>query len=247
MQTLFMSILKGASGTGKGTRVSQLIEYLKTLEIPVHFYSTLKPKNSFGLFFPINGMLFIGVNVVSNKSGLSSWSGMDSIHASIKKAEIGREVIKEAITLLKTSKASSLCIVIEGEPMFLSDKFRPEFIEKEYSPDRLLMSYFMYEDRKQYDSRIMGRSGKPSGDSGWSRVSGYQGDFDRSVSESQTLDSTQCSISMRKFDETYWRWGADTLRSLGMDETNFCSWSEANPMLRTIGGSNPLSKSKKLW
>lgn len=242
-----MSILKGGSGTGKGTRVSQLIEYLKTLETPVNFYSKLKPKNSYGLFFPINGMLFIGFTVVSNKSGLSSWSGMDSVHAGIKKAEIGREVIKEAISLLKNSKASSLCIFIEGEPMFLSDKFRPAFIETEYMPDRLLMSYFMYDNREQYDNRIMGRSGKPSGDSGWSRVAGYQGDFDRSVAESLTLDKTQCSISMRKFDETYWRWGADTLRSLGIDETNFCSWSQANPMLRTIGGSNPLCKSKKLW
>ena len=43
--------------------------------------------------------------------------------------------------------------------MLLSDKFRPEFIESEYRPERLVISYFMYTEREQYDQRIAGRSG----------------------------------------------------------------------------------------
>ncbi|MGL4353177.1 MAG: hypothetical protein ACRCTP_04470 [Aeromonas popoffii] len=246
--SLTISVLKGPSGTGKGTRVCQLIEFLKQNgEAPVPFFSSFH-RNKFGLMFPKHGFLFLGDYVVSNKSSLTSWSSMDMIHSSVKTAELGREVIKEAIAYLRHhSQSESLCLVLEGEPMLLSDKFRPEFMAGEYAPDHLVLSYFMYSDRAQYESRIMGRSGKPGGDSGWSRAGSYQSDFTKSVEESKLLDSTQCHVTMRQFDDTVWRWGSDLLEIMKRDTIQFAAWSKNNPMLRSVGGADPLKKTKKLW
>ena len=247
---LTMCVLKGASGTGKGTRVSQLLEYMKTLDTPVMFRSRLSSKLDAGLLFPKLGFLFIGGFVKSNKSGLTSWTSMDNVHATLKTAEAGRELIKEAIEFLKSRAiVDDVTIVLEGEPMLLSDKFRPEFIESEYKPERLYISYFMYSDREQYDKRIIGRSGGTGGgDSGWSRASSYLSDFEKSKEEATRLDYTQCSISLRSFDEEVWRWGSDILYAKTTFDTSlFTQWAIDNPTLRTVGGADPLSKTKKLW
>lgn len=245
---LFMVVLKGASGTGKGTRVSQLIEYLKTRETPKIWRNNTS--SDFGLFFPVHGFMFIGSYVVSNKSQLTSWSSMDLVHASLKTAENGRGLIKDAINYLRDNSSSkNLTLVLEGEPMLLSDKYRPEFIESEYTPDHLVLSYYMYESREQYDERIKGRSGvEKGGDSGWSRAASYLSDFNKSKEESMKLDHTKCHISMRGFDEEVWRWGCDLLSLLGWDDPSvFAQWAKDNPMLRSVGGNNPLSKTKKFW
>jgi len=245
---MHMAVLKGASGTGKGSRTSQLIEFLKTKEQPVHFLSEKRPSSSWGLLFKKFGIMFIGCYVESNKSGLTSWTSMDMIHATVKKAEIGREVIKEAIGFMLTNTENeNTCLVLDGEPMLLSDKFRPSFIEQEYKPDHLMISYFMYKDREEYDQRIMGRSGVKGGDSGWSRVAGYSSDFNKSKEEAVSLDATQCHISMHNFDETIWKWGSDLLTLLKIPSLEFSSWAQNNSMIREIGKADPLKKTKKLW
>lgn len=250
IKKLTMCVLKGASGVGKGTRVSQLLEYMKTLDSPVMFRSSLSSKLDAGLLFPKLGFLFIGCYVKSNKSGLTSWTSMDNVHATLKTAEAGRSLIKEAIEFLKmNSSVPDVTLILEGEPMLLSDKFRPEFIESEYRPERLVISYFMYTEREQYDQRIVGRSGGTGGgDSGWSRASSYLSDFEKSKDESTRLDYTQCSISLRNFDEEVWRWGSDILWTTKVSEPSlFSQWAIDNPTLRTVGGEDPLSKTKKLW
>lgn len=244
---LTMAILKGPSGTGKGTRVSQLIEFLKTKEKPIPFYYSMISKSSMGLLFKESGILFIGSYVCSNKGGLSSWSSLDSVHAAVKTASNGRLVVLEAIDFARQHSKENICIVMEGEPMLLSDKFRPEFLSKTYQPNHLMISYFTYSSRDEYEARIQGRSGIPGGDSGWGRADGYPKDFEKSKEEAVLLDDTQCHLSMRSFDETYWKWGADLLTLLGKPVDEYSAWSKNNPMLRELGKSNPMNKSKRLW
>lgn len=249
MPNLFISVLKGPSATGKGTRVCQLIEYLKRKEVPKKITLSVEGHTfDAGLAFPEQGFFFIGTYVVSNKSSLTSWSSMDMVHSTVKTAEAGRiciaKVCQEALT---TSKQPFACVVLEGEPMLLSDKFRPAFMAAEYNPAHLAISYFGYTDRSQHEERIMGRSGKPGGDSGWSRASGYFTDFTKAKEEATQLDTTQCHLSFHDYDETYWMWGAHLLNSLGIVSSDFISWSKENPMLRSIGGADPLRKTKKLW
>lgn len=249
MPNLFLSVLKGPSATGKGTRVCQLIEFLKRKEVPKKIVLLVEGHTfDAGLSFPEQGFFFIGTYVVSNKSSLTSWSSMDMVHSTVKTAEAGRECIhKICAEALATSKKPYACVVLEGEPMLLSDKFRPAFMAAEYKPAHLAISYFNYTDRAQYEERILGRSGKPGGDSGWSRAAGYFGDFTKSKEEAVNIDGTQCHLSFHDFDETYWLWGSHLLNLLGEVPSEFVSWSKDNPMLRSVGGQDPLRKTKKLW
>lgn len=249
MPDLFISVLKGPSATGKGTRVSQLIEFLKRIEVPKKIVLLVEGHTfEAGLAFPEQGFFFIGTYVVSNKSSLTSWSSMDMVHSTVKSAEAGRECIhKVCEEALATSKQNHACVVLEGEPMLLSDKFRPAFMSAEYKPSHLDISYFGYTERSQYESRIMGRSGKPGGDSGWSRAAGYFSDFTKSKEEAAQLDGTQCHLSFHEYDETYWLWGSHLLNKLGFVSSDFVAWSKENPMLRSVDGQDPLRKTKKLW
>lgn len=249
MPELFISVLKGPSATGKGTRVCQLIEYLKRAEEPKKIILSVEGKTfDAGLSFPEQGFFFIGTYVVSNKSSLTSWSSMDMVHSTVKTAEAGRECIHMVCEHAKeSSKQPFACVVLEGEPMLLSDKFRPAFMAAEYAPSHLQISYFGYTDRAQYEERIIGRSGKPGGDSGWSRAAGYFGDFNKSKEEASSLDATQCHLSFHDYDETYWMWGSHLMNLVGVAPSHFISWSKENPMLRSVGGQDPLRKTKKLW
>jgi hypothetical protein len=245
MKTFNMHILKGASGTGKGTRVSQLIEWLKTQETPIVWTPQKKP---FGLLFPKHGFMFIGCYTESNKSGLTSWSSMDMVHATVKTADAGREILRRAKEYaIENSSFDTVSLVVEGEPMFLSDKYRPKFISEFYEPDNLYMSYFVYASREQYDQRIRCRSGiDKGGDSGWSRADGYPKEFEKSKQEAVLLDKPSCFITMHQFDEEVSLWGSIALNRQGFDPKEFEIWSEKNKMLRSIG-TDPLNKSRKLW
>lgn len=245
-----MSVLKGPSGTGKGTRVSQLIAFLREHETPTLLSYQIGTKcRVVAHCFPEHGFFFIGDITVSNKSGLTSWTSMDMIHSATGTAEGGREIIKfvkeEA---LKATKKDFACLVLEGEPMLLSDKFRPEFMSTEYAPQDLVLSYFGYTDRSQYEERIQGRSGVSGGDSGWKRSQSYEKDFKFSKEESVKIDATQCHLSFRLYDETVWKWGADIMDLLGVPCGEFAKWSETNSMLRSIGQkADPLRKTRRLF
>ncbi len=244
-----LCLLKGPSGTGKGTRTSQLMQWLDFTKCEK--LNFVKNGESIGVLYPSNGVMFIGQMVNSNKSGLTSWSSMDMIHSKFHTAEAGREVLKEAIAFcMENNKTDSFALVAEGEPMFLSDKFRPTFIEAEYKPDVLFMPYYLYSAREQYEERIMGRSGCAGGDSGWSRAQSYESDFTKAKDESVLCEAMESRVSIRKHDETYWKWGSEVLALLGCDEITvgrFIEWSKNNPQLRSVGGPNPMNKTKKLW
>lgn len=173
--------IKGTSGTGKGTRVVQFIEWLRTKLEPVELAYTVGYKTRpFGLQFEELKLIFVGQYTVSNKSGLASWTSMDGIHAATGSGDIARDLIKGWL-------AQGYTLVCEGEPLMLSDKWRPEWMFNNYPIDALSLLYFSYPDRYQYDARIRGRSGKEAGDSGWSRNESYAKEFEKSKAEMLAL------------------------------------------------------------
>ena len=105
---------------------------------------------------------------------------MDAIHAATGSGDIARDLVKGWL-------AQGYTLVCEGEPLMLSDKWRPEWFFKNYPIDSLSLLYFAYPDRYQYDARIRGRSGKEAGDSGWSRNESYSKEFEKSKAEMLAL------------------------------------------------------------
>jgi len=261
-----MIVVKGSSGTGKGTRVAQFIEFLRTKMEPVEITYELNDKTKpLGLAFPDLKLLFVGQYTVSNKSGLASWSSMDAIHSAMGTGSLAREFLKDHIE-------SGYTLVCEGEPLMLSDKWRPAHMFEYYGLDTVSMLYFHYPDRAEYDARIIGRSGKAAGDSAWGRNSEYPKEFGKSlqemrgiitmagvehVDESETGKSHMMCNSPSAWSEfTLMPHDADLacvgraimfqLRQNGIQTTlttnvrAFEQFCVDHPMLRSVDGQNPL-------
>jgi len=239
----FMSVVRGTSGTGKGTRVCQVLEYLKTKFEPTTLNFEFEGKTKqYGICFEDLKLIFIGTTTKSNKSGLSSWSSMDYIHSTVKKAENARPIAKSWI-----EKGYSL--VLEGEPMMQSDKFRPLFMQPYFGVARFLMPHYWYQNREQYDERIMGRSGKLAGDSGWGRNESYKREYERTLEELQELELDATGCTLLPHDAPLEGYGASLLAYLGRADLidEFVRWTAENPMLRSIGGGNPLATTNNVF
>lgn len=239
----FMAVIRGTSGTGKGTRVCQVLEFLKTKfeHHPVMFEFEGKTKQ-YGIAFPDLTVIFVGTITTSNKSGLSSWSSMDYIHSTVKKAENARPIAKGFLE-------QGYSLVLEGEPMMQSDKFRPLFMYEYYGVSRYLMPHYWYQNREQYDERIMGRSGKLAGDSGWSRNESYRREYERTLEELDTLGLDTSGCTLDPHDAPLEQLGASLL--VYMDQAaligDFVEFTHAHPMLRSIDGGNPLATTKNVF
>ncbi|QMV34146.1 P-loop nucleotide kinase 2 [Salmonella phage vB_SentM_sal1] len=258
-------VVKGTSGTGKGTRVVQFIEWLRTKLEPTELTYTIGDKTRpFGLKFEGLKLIFVGQYTVSNKSGLASWTSMDAIHAATGSGDIARDLVKGWL-------AQGYTLVCEGEPLMLSDKWRPEWMFKNYPIDALSLLYFAYPDRYQYDARIRGRSGKEAGDSGWSRNESYSKEFEKSKAEMLALGwgvladaysgqdveymkpsqnewemDSRSELAVMPFDAPLWVIGDAIayqmdIGAVDLDIKDFYAYCETNPMTREVGGDDPLA------
>lgn len=253
-------VIKGTSGTGKGTRVVQFIEWLRTRLEPREVTYTIGDKTRlFGVAFDELKLMFVGQYTASNKSGLASWTSMDAIHAATGSGDIARELVKEHLS-------AGYTLVCEGEPLMLSDKWRPEWLFANYPIEQLALLYFTYPDRYQYDARIRGRSGKEAGDSGWTRNESYQKEFEKSKSEMASagwdvvVDSYSgqdvlykkngvgSEVAQLPFDAPLWVIGnaihhmiINEVRDAGFVFKEFYKYCEDHPMTREVGGSDPLA------
>lgn len=255
-------VIKGTSGTGKGTRVVQFIEWLRTkFEPRLVEYSVGDKVRPFGLAFDELKLMFVGQYTVSNKSGLASWTSMDAIHAATGSGDIARAFVKEHLE-------SGFTLVCEGEPLMLSDKWRPAWLLENYPIDALAVLYFTYPDRYQYDARIRGRSGKEAGDSGWGRNESYIKEFEKSKEEMLAAgwqvevddysgqdvlyrlpDKTlQSEIAKLPFDAPLWVVGnaihhtmGSIFRANGFLIKDFYQYCEDHPMTREVNGADPLA------
>lgn len=265
-----MIVVKGPSGTGKGTRVVQFIEFLRTKFTPSEITYTDGAERSgklkvkpLGLAFDELKLLFVGCYTTSNKSGLASWTSMDTLHASTGSGEVARD-------MLKSYADQGWTLVCEGEPLMLSDKWRPKFLFDYYGLDTLSLIYFHYVNREDYDARIVGRSGKKAGDSGWSRNEGYPKEYEKSLKEMIAVSNGEAyrdiDVSVKGVCNMFGERGRRTeisklphnadlacigrtilfqLHQQGLPVSNFKSefeqFCEENPMLRSVDGPNPLA------
>ncbi|AUR97886.1 hypothetical protein NVP1244A_184 [Vibrio phage 1.244.A._10N.261.54.C3] len=257
-----IAVLKGTSGVGKGTRVIQLVEYLKTVwkHSTVH-YTFEGKQRQLGVAFHEQKLLFVGRVVTSNKSGLASWTSMDDMHSTVKN-------VVNIPAILKPWFDKGYTLICEGEPMMQSNRWRPLYLSETFGVSHMFIQYFHYAgDRNAYDVRIVGRSGKEAGEAGWSREESYEREHLK-VKEELTalgLRNTQMNDQfwdfwsgedegyslnrIAKYDEAVHIWGAGFLDWVGCGylSRDFIKFAEKKPMLREINGANPLAKTKRLW
>lgn len=189
---------------------------------------------------------------------------MDGIHAATGSGDIARDLVKGWL-------AQGYTLVCEGEPLMLSDKWRPDWMFKNYPIEALSLLYFAYPDRYQYDARIRGRSGKEAGDSGWSRNESYSKEFEKSKTEMLALGwnvladaysgqdveymkpsvnaydmDHRSELAVMPFDAPLWVVGDAIayqmdIGAVDLDIKDFYGFCETNPMTREVGGEDPLA------
>lgn len=226
-----IAVLLGTSGTGKGTRVSQLQKFFihKFGDPEIVYFENKGKKKQHGAYFPDVDTYFIGTWTISNKSGLESWTSMDYINSSTGKTDLSIELTRT------TAKGN---VILEGEPMMLSNKYRPEFMVPHYNLKGLLFSIYNYSNREDYDERILGRSGKKAGEGGWSRNDSYNKVLGKVIEEERKLGLPDFKFRANKhnFDALITQFGKEYLEFIDRSDLikDFLDYSEENTTLRNI-------------
>ena len=222
------NLLLGTSGTGKGTRLSQLLTFLDTKFDSAAIHVMQKGRQrQLGIHFRGIDVFVIGQWTISNKSGLKSWSSLDYINSMTGKTDL-------TIEMVKTETFGH--VIGEGEPMLLSNKYRPTFMHEMYEIDKMSFHVYNYETREQYDERILGRSGKIAGEGGWSRNESYNKVVPKCQEEVDALDGIDFLAHKSPHDASLTEFGENFLRFINHEELieDFLKWSEKHQTLRNI-------------
>ncbi len=159
------NLLLGTSGTGKGTRVSQLMSFLVDRYNVEQIFTMWNGKEKpFGYYFPEIDVFVVGKIVTSHKSGLVSFTSLDTINSMTGKTILTGELIKEQ---------TYGHVIGEGEALLISHRYRPLYMAEYYGIKDMSFHIFSYPNRIPYDERIMARSGKLAGEGGWNRNKSY--------------------------------------------------------------------------
>jgi hypothetical protein len=177
---------------------------------------------------------FIGTWTTSNKSGLKSWTSLDYINSITGKTDL---------TIELTKNTAMGHVIMEGEPMILSHKYRPKFMAEKYGINQMTFSIFDYKSREEYDKRIIGRSGKVAGDGGWSRNESYSKQPEKIELEFKELSESadyKYSIQKYNYDADFTVFGEMFLNFIGENSLvdEFLLWSETNNTLRSVEVTN---------
>lgn len=234
MNRLFL--LKGISATGKGTRVSQLLEFLKTKFAYSSIYVT--KVNIDGTEFKIQpfqlsvsvphlNLIFIGRWVRSNKSKLISWSSLDNL------SKFNEPFYKYIVEYFGSRKFDLIC---EGYFGGKSSALIPEYASQFF--DSANVTHYYYDNMEELQLRVEGRSG--------SRIKGtcYNDNRRYTKEESRVLDYQRylgkwpsSSYEFKRFDSPISDFGSLLLESINENglRTEFLEYCERETTHRKVG------------
>lgn len=164
-----ISVMRGTSGTGKGTRLNQLIMFLRTREEPeILGFKVQSPKSvkfrPYGLYFKSINTLIIGKYVKSPKSGLISFSSTDPIINNLTSYERisglwvwGYDIVQ---IILETHRDKH--VIIEGLAGLEKSEFSVEHLLV-MGYKKILNQLFIVDSIEDIRDRTLQRSGKAAG------------------------------------------------------------------------------------
>lgn len=151
-------IIKGISAVGKSSRVKVLIDFLEIFS-KSELVFTIDTRNNkekpYGILFKDFNTIFIGRKF--KKGNIEKFNGYDDENKKFGSA-------KGFSFFLKNSDFS---FVIEGSGIMRSNRFRPEFLHNYCGFNNTFIQYYMFNNIKEYENRIIKRSNTKVKDSMW--------------------------------------------------------------------------------
>lgn len=200
-------VVKGISGSGKSSRVFQLIKYLEFLGCE---FTDFKYTNNEGREH-IVGMLCKDLNIVFigkiYKTGkIERWQGYDSVTSCFMKSEYFSD-------FLKNSKAYTL--FVEGAGVTQTNRLRPKFLHDVLGFTDIYIQYYNYENKQDYLDRITYRSGKvPDKATMWNKNSSFIAEAVWSLEDQKTI---KCEVYVDQYTAPIYDLGVKFLKFIGMD------------------------------
>lgn len=151
-------ILRGISGTGKGTRLSSLMEFLRYKNeddiVPV-FASDIKPNKpeepvQIGVLCKSLNLFFAGKWVRSNKSGMYSWSSMDGM------SQVKSRVYWTLLDYVGSKK--NMHLIAEGYFAMKGSYFGANKLVQ-YGFSDVYYLHYLFENKQELMDRCYNRSG----------------------------------------------------------------------------------------
>jgi len=205
-----VAVTKGISGSGKSSRVLQLLKYFEAIGLTLSEYKFTAID---GKTRPV-GVLVEGINLLFvgkfYKSGdIERWQGYDTVTSCFKGAEYFSEFLKE--------RSSSMSFIIEGAGIVQTNRLRPTFLSEIGFKD-IFMQYYNYGDegRDDYHARIVYRSGEPpKKNTMWEKNIGMIRDCVKSRDEASLLKKVNFEIHDNLFDTPIEDYGVKFLKFTG--------------------------------
>lgn len=217
-----IAILKGASGTGKSTKVYLLINFLRsigeTLELKeMKFGDKFIP---IGLLWKEQNVLFLGKEYQSDES--IKFISLDYLNSKLGSTRFVCKLISSCI------KEQGYSVFGEGEPMMVSNRYRALYFVEEYGVANVFLRYYVYgkEEKQRMIDRIIGRtpkekrekSKKRTFDGAWGRNFGYYTDYKNSEKELPIIGLEKISLDFCLYTEPVSKVGIDYLNFLSLPD-----------------------------
>lgn len=242
-----LCLLKGISGTGKGTRVA-LLQLFLINETDYEVLSTQHPEKDktipYGIYFPQYNIRMLGKWARSHKSKLWSWTSLDYFYSSF-----GREFTES--TVRNSTDANT---IIEGYPMTGTKIYRPDGLHTHFGYDRQMINTFVYNDFEELQQRVEGRSGKRIKGTCWGGNKTFYNECDRMLEASRANPNIFCVVLRSSYDEEVESFGVRYLTFLGLDSliNRFKEFAKSTDVFRKVGkdqdfSKNPLIEIYKNW
>lgn len=203
-------VVKGISGSGKSSRVFQIIKYLESIgcEFENFAFTNCEGKQrDIGVLCKDLGILFLGKKYGADK-GVERWQGYDAVTGAFVKAKYLSE-------FLEVNKDKYIFFV-EGAGITQTNRLRPKFLS-DIGFDNIFVQYYNYENKEDYLNRIIYRSGeRPKKDVMWDKNSGFIQDMLWSFEDQE--NGVKCDVFDDKFDSPIYDLGVKFLVTLGMDD-----------------------------
>lgn len=232
----------GTSGHGKGTRLSTLMEFFKYLGFNFEIQYLVNDKNAekpnlqvIGSLCKELNMFVMGRWVKSNKSGLMSWSSLDTLTAGSN--------FDVAVSLTKQFKDHNY--FAEGYvACFTSLWYANIMIPQGFTSIHKIG--YEYDNKEQMLDRVMQRSGRPiKGDASWSQNTFARGVIDNDLKYFAENPQVPHTCFMTRFDAPVSIYGETFLKQIGAPQSIIDEFMAFCDSLSTLRHCNNLDENHK--